>query len=53
MQGIGSKVLRRSGWVAGSGVGASNQGITEPVESDGQLPSNKRGFGYVYMHYKL
>lgn len=49
MQGIGSKVLKRSGWVAGSGVGATNQGITEPVESDGQHPSNKHGLGYVCM----
>lgn len=47
LQGIGSKVLKRSGWVVGSGVGATNQGITEPVASDGQHPSNKKGLGYV------
>lgn len=46
VQGIGSKVLKQSGWVLGSGVGATNQGIAEPVESEGQHPSNKRGLGY-------
>ncbi len=45
IQGIGSKLLKRSGWTAGRGVGVTNQGITEPVESDGQLPYIKRGFG--------
>ena len=45
MQGIGSKLLKRSGWTAGRGVGVANQGITEPIESDGQLPYIKSGFG--------
>lgn len=45
-KGIGKKVLKRSGWKEGSGVGASKQGITEPVDTEGQHPLNKRGLGY-------
>ena len=45
VQGIGTKVLKRSGWKEGSGVGASKQGITEPVDTEGQHPLNKRGLG--------
>ena len=44
-KGIGSKVLRRSGWREGSGVGRSSIGRTEPVDSEGQHPHNKTGLG--------
>lgn len=37
--------MKRSGWLAGKGIGAMNQGIKEPVESDGQLPFVKDGLG--------
>lgn len=44
-KGIGSKVLKRSGWKQGSGVGRASDGRAEPVETEGQHPSNKTGFG--------
>ena len=34
-----------SGWTEGSGVGASNQGIPEPLETEGQHPHVKKGLG--------
>ncbi len=45
MQGMGSRVLRKSGWSKGAGVGATNQGISVPVEVEGQHPRSKRGLG--------
>ena len=42
-------MLKCSGWTVGSGVGATNQGLIEPVEAEGQLPFIKRGLGYVSM----
>jgi len=45
VQGIGSKVLARSGWTTGEGVGVSKQGISEPLAPGGQGPSVKRGLG--------
>ena len=47
LQGFGSKVLKKSGWREGSGVGASSQGISEPLEAEGQHPRSKKGLGYV------
>ena len=44
-KGIGSKVLKRSGWSEGSGVGRSSEGRPEPVDTDGQHPQNKTGLG--------
>ena len=46
LQGFGSKVLKKSGWREGSGVGASSQGISEPLEAEGQHPHSKKGLGY-------
>ena len=52
LQGFGSKVLKKSGWREGSGVGASNQGISEPLEAEGQHPRSKKGLGYgIYIFY--
>ena len=45
MQGIGSKLLKKTGWRVGSGVGSTSQGIVEPVETEGQHPHSKRGLG--------
>ena len=39
-------VLKKSGWTEGSGVGALKQGISEPLEAEGQHPHSKRGLGY-------
>ena len=44
-QGIGSKVLKQSGWKEGSGIGRSSKGRPEPVDTEGQHPHNKTGFG--------
>ena len=44
-KGIGSKVLRRSGWREGSGVGRAADGRAEPVDTEGQHPHNKTGLG--------
>ena len=44
-KGIGSKVLRQSGWREGHGVGRTADGRPEPVDTDGQHPRNKAGFG--------
>lgn len=45
VQGFGSKVLKKSGWKVGEGVGASGQGISSPLEVDGQHPHMKKGLG--------
>lgn len=44
-KGVGSKVLKRSGWREGSGLGRSSVGRAEPVDTDGQHPKNKSGLG--------
>ena len=41
-------MLKKSGWREGSGVGASSQGISEPLEAEGQHPRSKKGLGYVH-----
>ena len=46
-KGIGRKVLRRHGWSDGQGLGTSVGGIAEALESEGQDPKDKRGFGLV------
>ena len=45
-RGIGSKLLKKSGWTEGSGVGVGSQGISEPLEAEGQHPHSKKGLGY-------
>ena len=45
-RGIGSKLLKKSGWTEGSGVGVGSQGISEPLEAEGQHPQSKKGLGY-------
>lgn len=44
-KGVGSRVLKKSGWKEGSGVGRASDGIPEPVDTDGQHPHNKTGLG--------
>ena len=38
-------MLKQSGWEEGSGLGRDQKGIAEPLESEGQVPTNKRGIG--------
>ena len=45
VQGFGSKVLKKSGWKVGEGVGVSGQGISTPIQADGQHPRIKKGLG--------
>ncbi|VDM78104.1 unnamed protein product [Strongylus vulgaris] len=49
-KGIGSKLLGRMGWKPGAGLGRTHQGRVHPVavqlEEDGQIGSEKKGFGY-------
>ena len=47
-KGFGTRIMARSGWKPGSGLGAKNQGISRPIlgEEEGQGPSDKSGIGY-------
>ncbi|VDK47840.1 unnamed protein product, partial [Cylicostephanus goldi] len=49
-KGVGSKILGRMGWKPGAGLGRTQQGRVHPVaiqlEEDGQIGSEKKGFGY-------
>uniref|UniRef100_K7GGD7 G-patch domain containing 3 n=1 Tax=Pelodiscus sinensis TaxID=13735 RepID=K7GGD7_PELSI len=45
-KGIGRKVMERQGWMEGLGLGSSNSGMAEALDSDGQHPRCKRGLGY-------
>lgn len=45
-RGIAGRVMRKQGWKEGQSLGSSQVGITEPISSDGQKPSSKRGLGY-------
>ena len=45
-KGFGRKIMEMQGWRAGHGLGSSITGIPEPIEDSGQLPTDKRGFGY-------
>ncbi|KAK8916479.1 hypothetical protein KSP39_PZI022851 [Platanthera zijinensis] len=40
---LGFQLLKRSGWKEGTGLGASEQGILEPVQT--QIKKNKCGIG--------
>ncbi|GFS28201.1 g patch domain-containing protein 3 [Trichonephila inaurata madagascariensis] len=44
--GIGRKLLEAHGWKQGQGVGRNAAGIAEPLPNEGQLPSDKKGFGF-------
>ena len=44
--GFGGKIMAKSGWKPGEGLGKKNQGISTPIEEKGQKPSNKFGLGY-------
>lgn len=52
-KGIGSKLLKKSGWTEGSGVGVGSQGISEPLEAEGQHPHSKKGLGYELISYSV
>lgn len=44
-KGIGRKILEDQGWSEGQGLGSTITGITTALESDGQKPKDKSGFG--------
>ncbi|XP_015905632.1 G patch domain-containing protein 3 [Parasteatoda tepidariorum] len=44
-KGFGRKIMESQGWKQGHGIG-KNAGITEPLPNEGQLPADKKGFGY-------
>ena len=47
-RGVGGKIMCRTGWKAGEGLGKSRSGISTPIlgEEEGQGPSDKSGLGY-------
>lgn len=45
-RGFGGQLMRKQGWKEGGSLGSSQEGITEPVVAEGQLPKCKRGLGY-------
>ncbi|XP_076016711.1 G patch domain-containing protein 3 [Genypterus blacodes] len=45
-KGVGRRVMEKQGWKDGEGLGNSQAGIHEALESEGQHPNCKRGFGY-------
>jgi len=47
-KGYGGKIMSKSGWKAGEGLGKSRHGITTPIigEEEGQGPMDKSGVGY-------
>lgn len=45
-RGFGGQLMRKQGWKEGGSLGSSQEGITEPVIAEGQLPQCKRGLGY-------
>lgn len=45
-KGFGRKIMEKQGWKCGQGLGSSITGIAQPIDDCGQLPSDKRGFGY-------
>uniref|UniRef100_A0A8C1HC68 G patch domain containing 3 n=2 Tax=Cyprinus carpio TaxID=7962 RepID=A0A8C1HC68_CYPCA len=45
-KGVGRRVMEKQGWRDGEGLGNSQRGISEALESEGQHPNCRRGFGY-------
>ncbi|XP_019946755.2 G patch domain-containing protein 3 [Paralichthys olivaceus] len=45
-KGFGRRLMEKQGWTDGEGLGNSQTGIAEALESEGQNPNCKRGFGY-------
>ncbi|XP_033747313.1 LOW QUALITY PROTEIN: G patch domain-containing protein 3-like [Pecten maximus] len=45
-KGFGRKILTQQGWSEGEGLGSTVIGISEALESEGQGPKDKAGFGY-------
>ncbi|XP_067253323.1 G patch domain-containing protein 3 [Chanodichthys erythropterus] len=45
-KGFGRRVMEKQGWKDGEGLGNSQVGLKEALESEGQHPNCKRGFGY-------
>ncbi|KAG7469146.1 hypothetical protein MATL_G00125780 [Megalops atlanticus] len=45
-KGVGRKVMEKQGWRDGEGLGHSQPGMAEALETEGQHPNCKRGFGY-------
>ena len=47
-RGVGGKIMCRTGWKAGEGLGRTRSGISTPIlgEEEGQGPSDKSGLGY-------
>ncbi|KAG1932338.1 G patch domain-containing protein 3 [Pimephales promelas] len=45
-KGFGRRVMEKQGWKDGESLGSSQVGITDALESEGQHPNCKRGFGY-------
>ncbi|KAJ8340804.1 hypothetical protein SKAU_G00330950 [Synaphobranchus kaupii] len=45
-KGMGRRLMERQGWREGDGLGQSQAGRPEALESEGQHPRCKRGFGY-------
>ncbi len=37
--------MRRQGWQEGRGLGAKGRGMEHALDIDGQVPSDKKGFG--------
>ncbi|XP_038141450.1 G patch domain-containing protein 3 [Cyprinodon tularosa] len=45
-KGFGRRLMEKQGWKDGEGLGSSQVGISDALESEGQHPRCKRGFGY-------
>ncbi|CAG2109051.1 unnamed protein product [Medioppia subpectinata] len=45
-KGFGRRIMESQGWKSGTGLGQSVSGIPEPIDDCGQMPTDKRGFGY-------
>jgi len=45
-RGIGRRLMERQGWREGVGLGRCEKGISQPIESEGQKPRERKGLGY-------